>query len=414
MLIVNIKNIWEKISTIGLSKDYSFEENVKIKNLNQACCITQLIFLFTMVQNYYFEQPFLIYIGLFSFAFLFIVYFLNKQNLSKFSLYIFVFYIMLSIFAGNNFASSGSGIFFFLFSVMHYITFLFYLPNEKSELALVICLNILFIAITFLFPDFYLFDTFKLSPHIKLQFLVNLFLNILFNVSLILIVQENKRKSSLNLKLSLEAEQKTNKALQKIVKDKDILMAELHHRVKNNLALINGLLTLQSKDTVNEEALMVISESKNRIRSMAILHDKLYLKNSFDDVNLATYIKEIIEQINVSIVEADNIELYMKLDDVVVDISKGISIGLIVNEIITNSLKHAFNNKYSTGIIEVQLKKGTKNHLKIIDNGKGLDELVKRKNATSMGINIIGSLVDQIDGNYSINTDKGTYFDLYF
>ncbi len=414
MLLMTIKNIWEKTSTIGLNPNYSFDENIKIKNLNQACFISQLIYLSTIIPNYFFGQPFLIYFSLFSVAFLFLIYFLNQQYLSKFSRYVFVFYIMLSLFVSNNYASNGSGIYFFLFSVLHYITFLFYLPNEKSELALVVCLNILFIAITFLFPDFHLFESFKLSPYIKLQFLINLFFNVLFNISLILIVQENKRKSSLNLKLSLEAEQNTNKALQKIVKDKDILMAELHHRVKNNLALINGLLTLQSRDTESEEALMVISESKNRIRSMAILHDKLYLKNSFDDVNLASYIKEIVEQINISIIEANNIELYMKLDDVIVDISKGISIGLIVNEIITNSLKHAFNNKDATGVIEVILKKGVKNHLKIVDNGKGLDEMVKRKNATSMGINIIGSLVDQIDGTYSINTDKGTYFDLYF
>jgi two-component sensor histidine kinase len=77
-------------------------------------------------------------------------------------------------------------------------------------------------------------------------------------------------------------------------------------------------------------------------------------------------------------------------------------------------LKHAFNNKDVVGVIEIVLKKGLKNHLKIVDNGQGLDEMIKRKNATSMGINIIGSLVDQIDGNYSITTDKGTYFDLYF
>jgi two-component sensor histidine kinase len=414
MPFTTIKNIWEKVSSIGLSAEYSFDENIKIRNLNQACLITQITFLLTIIQNYYFKQPFLIYISIFSFAFLFLIYLLNQKRLHKFSLYIFVFYIMLSVFVSNNYASNDSGIYLFLFSILHGIAFLFYLPHEKSELALIVCLNILFIAITFLFPDFHLFESFKLSPHIKIQFLYNVFSTIGFNVGLILIVQENKRKLNLNLKQSLEAVQNTNKALQKIVKDKDILMAELHHRVKNNLALINGILTLQSKDTVNEETLMVISESKNRIRSMAILHDKLYLKNSFDDVNLAAYIKEIVEQINVSIIEADNIELYMKLDDVIVDISKGISIGLIVNEIITNSLKHAFNNKNSTGIIEVQLKKGPKNHLKIIDNGKGLDEMVKRKNATSMGINIIGSLVDQIDGSYSINTDKGTYFDLYF
>jgi hypothetical protein len=175
MLLVTIKNIWGKISNIGLRADYSFDENIKIKNLNQACFISQLIYLSTIFQNYYFEQPYLIYLSLFSFTFLFLIYFLNQRHLSKFSLYIFVFYIMLSLFVSNNYASNGSGIYFFLFSVLHYITFLFYLPNEKSELALVVCLNILFIAITFLFPDFHLFESFKLSPYIKLQFLVNLF-----------------------------------------------------------------------------------------------------------------------------------------------------------------------------------------------------------------------------------------------
>jgi two-component sensor histidine kinase len=413
-LLSQVKNIWESISSFGERAENSFETNVKIRNLNQSCFIAQTGFLAAIAQHVFLKQFPLAFLSSFTVIVLFVIYFLNNQGLHKASLYIFIFFLSIVIFIGNNFLGNEAGAFLFHFTILHCIALLFYSPHEKSELAVVVGFNVLLLGIAFLFPGFHLFDSKPNESATDLNFKINLAFNVIFNIYLIFMILENKKGWSVNLQSSLNTEQDTNKALQKLVKDKDILLAELHHRVKNNLALINGLLTLQSRDTNNEEALMVISESKNRIRSMALLHDKLYLKNSYDDVNLSEYIKEIVDHINVSLIEADNMEIRMQFDDVLVDISKGISIGLIVNEIITNSLKHAFTKQNKIDVIEVILKKGVKNHLKIVDNGKGIDEMVKRKNATSMGINIIGSLVDQIDGTYSINTDKGTYFDLYF
>ncbi len=407
-------NIWDKISTIGLNTADSFDEKIKIKNLNQSCAYSQFGFIMAAIFNYKFGYYLLSEFCLFSALILFSIYILNQKGHIKLSLYFFIFLLSISVFILNNYLGSGSGIYLYFFTIIQSVAFLFYLPNERNELALSVGFNSLLIGITFMVPEFHLIDNDLPIKDFDTYFHFNVIANLISSIYLVFITQENKKSWSYNLKSSLNTEQNTNKVLQKLVKDKDILLAELHHRVKNNLALINGLLTLQSRDTTSEEALMMISESKNRIRSMAILHDKLYLKNSYDDVNLAEYIKEIVDHINVSLIEANNIEIYMKFDNVTVDISKGISIGLIVNEIITNSLKHAFNNKDVMGTIEVVLKKGLKNHLKIVDNGQGLDEMIKRKNATSMGINIIGSLVDQIDGTYSITTDKGTYFDLYF
>lgn len=409
-----ISNIWDKISTIGITTSYSFDEKIKIKNLNQSCVITQFGFILSAIANFAFDQQFLSQLCLFSVFILFSVYVLNKKGHLKLSVYFFLFYTSISIFIQNNYLGNNSGVYLYFFTILQSAAFLFYLHGERNELALTLGFTVLLMCITFLIPEFKLIENHSPVKSYDAYFNFNIICNLICSIYLVIVSQENKKSWSNNLKSSLNTEQNTNKALQKLVKDKDILLAELHHRVKNNLALINGLLTLQSRDTTSEEALLMISESKNRIRSMAILHDKLYLKNSYDDVNLAEYIKEIVDHINVSLIEANNIEIYMKFDNVTVDISKGISIGLIVNEIITNSLKHAFNNKDVVGVIEIVLKKGLKNHLKIVDNGQGLDEMIKRKNATSMGINIIGSLVDQIDGNYSITTDKGTYFDLYF
>ncbi len=409
-----ISKIWDKISTIGINTSYSFDEKIKIKNLNQACVIAQIGFALSTISCVVNNQSFLYKLSMFSVLILFSVYFLNQKGYLKLSVYFFLFYVSILVFLQNNYLGIGSGVYLYFFTILHSSAFLFYLPSEKNELALTVGFTLLLMCITFLIPEFQLIENHSPVKNFQTYFNFNIFTNLICSIYLVIVSQENKKSWSSNLKSSLNTEQNTNKALQKLVKDKDILLAELHHRVKNNLALINGLLTLQSRDTTSEEALQMISESKNRIRSMAILHDKLYLKSSYDDVNLAEYIKEIVDHINVSLVEANNIEIYMKFDNVNVDISKGISIGLIVNEIITNSLKHAFNNKDVVGVIEIVLKKGLKNHLKIVDNGQGLDEMIKRKNATSMGINIIGSLVDQIDGNYSITTDKGTYFDLYF
>lgn len=208
-----------------------------------------------------------------------------------------------------------------------------------------------------------------------------------------------------------KAEQKIKESL----KEKEILLAEIHHRVKNNLAVITGLLELQVQNTDNDEAKTVLRDSQLRINSMALIHEKLYQSDNLSLIQFGKYIGELIDVIADShITKEKPIEIEIESDPVEFTITQAIPCGLLMNEIVTNALKHAFEGR-KAGTISISLKK--KNEiidLVIFDDGVGLPDNFEELKVKSLGMTLIYTLASQLNAEMKIESDEGTRYRLTF
>ena len=201
------------------------------------------------------------------------------------------------------------------------------------------------------------------------------------------------------------------------LKEKEILLREVHHRVKNNMQVISSILNLQSFYVKDQYSLSLLKESQNRISTMAYIHESLYQNNSFSSVNFAEYMKRLIRNIIASYsFNAENIELKQQIEEIALSLDVAIPLGLIINELITNSIKHAFPDN-TRGLIIINLK--TENNyvfLSLLDNGKGLPDGFSIEKSQSLGLQLVSTLMEQIGANYTLKTskNKGTEFKISF
>lgn len=206
---------------------------------------------------------------------------------------------------------------------------------------------------------------------------------------------------------------KQKSVITKALSDKDILIKEIHHRVKNNLQLVSSLLTLQSRDIDDEKAKSAIQDGKSRVRSMALIHQDLYMKETLKDINVKDYLEKLTKDLFLTYkLEDTDIKLKLDIDDIDLDVDTVVPLGLIINELITNSLKYAFNGMES-GILEVSLKKNQeKLSLKISDNGAGFNTENVRDDA--FGTTMIKALTRQLKGEMNTESSDGTKTTLIF
>lgn len=210
-----------------------------------------------------------------------------------------------------------------------------------------------------------------------------------------------------------EAENKIRNSL----KEKEVLLSEIHHRVKNNLAVITGLLELQSQSTESETAKKVLKDSQMRINSMALVHEKLYQNETLSRINFDIYIRELVDVIrNTLNSDFKPIELSLDIEPIQFPITQAIPCGLLLNEVITNSFKHAFPETLKhKPVVSISLKEKKGDiHLQIGDNGVGLPEKFEELGSKSLGITLIDTLRRQIEASISINSVNGTTYDFRF
>ena len=218
----------------------------------------------------------------------------------------------------------------------------------------------------------------------------------------------SKRKSNQLL-------QEKNQVITKALNDKDTLLREIHHRVKNNLQVIGSLLRLQSNYTDDENVLQAINEGQSRVRSMAIIHQKLYQKENLTGVGTKEYLEQLIKELFATYkVDLNKIHLELDIDNIDLDVDTVIPIGLVANELISNALKYAFTNK-EQGKLKVSLKEVKKQLvLKVEDDGVGISNLNVVEQPTSFGWNLINIFKDKLDGNIEVDTSEGTSIKIAF
>ena len=201
------------------------------------------------------------------------------------------------------------------------------------------------------------------------------------------------------------------------LREKDILLREIHHRVKNNMQVIIGLLDLQASSSGNPELMEMLNKGQSRIRSMALVHEKLYASKDFTRINLAGYLRTLSQDLFQSYkISPGKIDLIIQTDGVYVDINKAIPCGLVLNELISNVLKHAFpGDRQGELQIIIREEKNTEMEIVVRDNGMGLPDDVDIHQPRTMGLNLVNGLVKkQLKGQMEIRRDNGTEIRIKF
>jgi len=253
--------------------------------------------------------------------------------------------------------------------------------------------------------------SFTINIILSLYFLTN---NIRVNYLLVLkndelILNQNKLNEENEIRKFTE-----EKALISL-KEREILLSEIHHRVKNNLAVVNGLLELQTTYLNDDKTILALKNSQNRIKSIALLHEKLYENKTLIVVNMIDYINELAHFIKQSSAPKNKkINIILEIDSIDMEMEKAMPFALLLNELISNSYKYAFNNK-EEGTIEVCFKKQLNSFVfDLKDNGLGFDyhnEISKG----SLGLNLIGSFSEQLNGKFEyLKVNTGIHFVLNF
>jgi len=203
--------------------------------------------------------------------------------------------------------------------------------------------------------------------------------------------------------------------LKNSIREKEVLLKEIHHRVKNNMQIISSLMNIQTRYLDDEESINVLKESQNRVRSMSMIHEKLYGSKKFDKVYFSEYIENLVWDLFYSYsIEKGKIEPVLEIEDVKLNIETSVPLGLIITELVSNCLKYAFPDSLK-GTLLVSLKNlGEKYELIIKDDGIGFPETIDYKNTDSLGLQLVNSLTDQLDGEIELKTGNGTEFSIKF
>jgi two-component sensor histidine kinase len=203
------------------------------------------------------------------------------------------------------------------------------------------------------------------------------------------------------------------KEIEEIAKQKTVLLKEIHHRVKNNLQLISGLLYLQSVKYKETDVSKIINESLRHINSIALVHEMLYQDETLSLVSMEKYLKELGYRL-LQVSSQENINYNLKALNIALPVNYATTLGLIFNELVTNSLKHAFTNK--DAIVSVSLKKISKNEYVFMysDNGKGFEFSKKDTTKKTLGTKLIKMLAEEIEANLSIENNNGLTYQFTF
>jgi PAS domain S-box-containing protein len=200
------------------------------------------------------------------------------------------------------------------------------------------------------------------------------------------------------------------------LQEKEVLLKEIHHRVKNNLQIISSLLNLQTRGIEDTSTLQAMRDSQMRIRSMALIHEKLYQSPSLASIDFGEYVKSLtIDLFRTYRGHASGIQLEIKVDEVFLGLDHAVSCGLILNELMTNALKYAFPNGRN-GTIWVELHSTPEQilNLRVADNGVGIPSDLDIFNTKSLGLQLVNNLVRQLDAALEVETSPGTSFLISF
>ena len=209
----------------------------------------------------------------------------------------------------------------------------------------------------------------------------------------------------------------TEEKIRSSLKEKEVLLKEIHHRVKNNLQVISSLFYFQAKQVKDQQTRDIFTQSQNRIKTMALIHEKFYQSHDLRKIEVGEYIESLAKYILNSLTpEGNKIQVDVNVsDDVLLNVDTASPCGLIINELISNAIKHAFpDGKYGKVSINIGLVRKNKYKLIFRDNGVGFPENINFRDTETLGLQLINTLVEQLDGTIELIVNNGTEFKISF
>lgn len=406
--------IFKKLIELGVRADLDFyqKREIRIVNLFALVIISGLIIGGTSVLFLGGAYP----VASVSFTALssLMILLCNAKTLYNLATYVFVISVNFSIFLINQNYDISVACYLYYFPVIFCVA-LIHNPHKSNYRTIVFFAITLcsFFGAMFLHIESLKNTTVDAADN-KVLLLYNSWLTVVLTVFLVYLVVKLINRQNNEVIASSEKEHEAKAGVSASLKEKEILLAEIQHRVKNNLAVISGLLSLQIENAQSDETRSFLLDAKNRVMSIAMVHERLYKKDNLSKINFSLYLSELVQEVVKSFPSNAQIEIVKELDSVEIPITKAVPVGLIVNEAVTNSLKHAFKQTVAAPKIKIQMKIIFESlQISVSDNGSGFMDLEERKE-TSLGITLIESLADQIDAKLAFRNDNGAYINLVF
>lgn len=216
--------------------------------------------------------------------------------------------------------------------------------------------------------------------------------------------------------IDITERKRTEEQIKAALQEKEVLLKEVHHRVKNNLQVIDSLFRHQCRHSDNQQVIQILKECQNRVVSMALLHEKLYQSKNLSNIDFAEYVKSLVANLFSSYnVYVNEPHLSINVENIFLDFEMALNCGLIINELLTNSLKYAFpSGILGTIDIEFSFSNSANYNLIIRDNGVGLPANIDLQQVKTLGLKLVRSLVRQLDGKVEISNNRGAEFKIVF
>jgi two-component sensor histidine kinase len=414
-----IVHTWKKIVHAGIDREQSLMFSDKLQNCNRLslfCALFSIVYFFYFLQNGLYLPFSAITLGITIFIAAIVLNHKKKYGLSSILL---LFNTNFCVFFFSIYLGFDSGIHLYLFTSPLIVLSLFHAKSKQFIYPAMLSYLLNFSSILVI-EKYFKFSVIQLDRSVlSFFYLVNFIfaISILISLSMYFLLNNEKINYLLiakNEELNIEnlIRKKAEELAKTALHEREILLSEIHHRVKNNLAIISALINLQIENLKDVESKIIFEETKDRIYSMALIHNQLYQNKSFAQIEFAQYINNFCSYLVKSYQTIPTIEIIEDTENIMLDIKTAIPCALILNELITNSFKHAFKNQ-ATGKIEVGLKKEKdKTLFWVADTGSGMDKA--QLQASSMGMSLITSLVEQIEGKLEYSNTNGSKFTIRF
>ncbi len=423
-----LKNSLNTLFLLGVNPSMPMQFSDRIKIINKFCllCIFYTIpyIIFSIYLKFYSSA--LVFLSA-QLLFILSLYF-NKVQKFEISKTLVVISTNFSVFYLSLFYGFSSGFHLYYFTSPLIVLSLFSFDEVKN---FIMATSVYMISILVLVL-FYLMNIEALvtvdSKVIDLLYSINIFLAMSFSILIAVNFSNFNKKINISLKeknfILIENEnllvneimerKNTSKKLEESLSEIEILLSETHHRVKNNLAVISGMLDLQALNSEDKKLKSVLTDSRNRIKSMSLIHESLYQYNNLSQIEFSRYLETLTDEIRKTYPSIEcNVELNRKLDVIHLPVSKAIPCGLLINEVLSNAYKHAFAGR-TEGLIDIVFQKDGDSIILIVkDNGVGFDKGVESKNL-SLGTSLIDVFSRQLKGSYTFKVDNGTIFNIKF
>lgn len=408
-----IRKFWAFVSNTGIKPENDLKQIKRFTLLNQYLFIALVIYALNALTDLVYGYPFDALILGGSGVLLGALFYFKKQHDSKYILATFI-YISLTIFYFGTFASIQAGDYLYYFPLVLAISFAFDFKKDKAIMIFLFCFITLLLLIYAFMYGASREITMENGSERYQMFMINLAISASTIGFFIYLTVEDNRINSELYEQRLREKEESETLIKKTLAEKEILLQELHHRVKNNLAVIVSYFNLKLNSVESEEARLVLHESRNHVNSMALIHNRVYKTGNFSDINFAVYLRDLLKEIQESYPAMLNrVRTSIHIEDVKLNLNAAVPCALILNELLSNCYKHAFKH-VDEGEIEIRLVIDDHDRLTLTlrDNGSGLDNDFDQHD--SLGVSVIRGLSEQLNGSSRFYNDGGACFILTF